>query len=863
MDTQSDRSKSVLKGRSILRQDGLTAIDLFRRQARIFPEKTALVCNDFSISYRDFDRTTDILAAELVRRGLSSMAGIMADHNELAPILIMGVLKAGAAYVPLNPLYPPQRLRHIIEDAGIALVLADADAGVDLHEFSKMVGADIINARELLRSLTGEVRTWGETDISSLQLPTPVPDDLMAVLYTSGSTGNPKGVMIKHKNCISYAQYCEDQAMLSPDNAIASYGSISFAVHITDFFCTFASGAALHIIDHNICFDTKALNIYFESRHITNIIFPVAFGQQFVAQQKNHSLRFMIMTGERFIPLPESPLPYVVYNQYGCTECCTGIALGEIKPGETRITVGTLVNNVNLYILDSRGEIVNLGEKGEICVSGPMLSAGYLNMPEKTAEVFIKNPFNSEAGYERLYHTGDIGMITEDGKLEVLGRVDFQIKIRGFRIEPNEVDACIRHFAGVRESVTVARESKSGIRRLVSYVAADGKIDPLSLRDFVSRSLPPQMVPRFIVQIDKLPRNTNGKLDRAALPPPSFAGDAIIPLKTETEKKLAELWTLVLDLDGQDGISRAADFFELGGDSLRAMALSFEIARTMKTDVSAALIFKTPVLKDMAVAVSGPGSFNPIYVYSSVPDAAPLFFIHGGNIGPEAYAPLAEKLPPDMAFYCFENYNIYNPGSGGIVSLAGRYIEFLKARIPRGPYTLGGWSFGGYVAFEMALQLQSRGETVKCLYLLDPGLVLDDEEKRLRKKLLNSNNYRDYLEKDPLFERFRSMGLLDILLVNNKKVSMDICDYVPTSVYHGKVILFKAMKPDPVNPALPSEILDALKQLRTITEQKKANGFDKYAPNLRIIEIPEIHDGFMRGAALDTIASVICQQTNR
>ncbi|MDR1352300.1 MAG: AMP-binding protein [Treponema sp.] len=566
------------------------------------------------------------------------------------------------------------------------------------------------------------------------------------------------------------------------------------------------------------------------------------------------------MAGEGFIPLPEMSLDYTVYNQYGCTECCGAVAAGEIKPGETNINAGGPVDNIELYILDNQGKIAPWGETGELCVAGTVLSSGYLNHEEKTAKSFIKNPFSEEAGYERLYRTGDLARITKDGRLEILGRVDFQIKIRGYRIEPNEIDACIRRFPGILESVTVAAEIRTGSKHLVSYITADKKIALFSLRDFVSDFLPPYMVPRFVEQLDKLPRNTNGKIDRASLPPPSVAGGHRVPPETETEKKLARLWAIVLGLE-ESQISRDADFFELGGDSLRAMVLSIEISKDLKTDMSPAMIFKSSILKEQAAVLSAPESFNKIYVYSDARDEAPLFFVHGGNIGPEAYAPLAEKLPADRAFYCFENHNIYNPDAriDGIVPLAGKYIEFLKTYVPHGPYTLGGWSFGGLVAFEMALQLEMRGETVKKLYLLDPGLVCGDEEKQIRKKLLDTNNYQEYLSKDPLFERFRSRGLLEILIQNNRKIVLDICNYVPVSVYRGEAVLFKSVKPDPINPSVSAETFDVIRRLQVIAGQKKANGFDRYAPNLRVIEIPEIHDGFMQGEALDTIVSVIRQ----
>ncbi|MDR3192615.1 MAG: alpha/beta fold hydrolase, partial [Treponema sp.] len=252
-------------------------------------------------------------------------------------------------------------------------------------------------------------------------------------------------------------------------------------------------------------------------------------------------------------------------------------------------------------------------------------------------------------------------------------------------------------------------------------------------------------------------------------------------------------------------------------------------------------------------------SFKTIHIYSGQGDKTPIFFAHGGNIGPEAYIPLAQKLPEDQPFYCFENYNIYHSDRRirGVASLAEKYIEFLRELVPRGPYILGGWSFGGLLAFEMARQLEAAGEGVEHLYLLDPRLLRTGEERELREKLLETNNYREYLSRDPLFERFRNLGLLDKLIENNREVGRDIQAYIPASGYGGETTLFKAAKADPADPGASPETLQILRRFQAIADESPDNGFGGYVPRLRIIEIPEIHDGFMRGEALEIIASVI------
>jgi amino acid adenylation domain-containing protein len=840
---------SYLKGRRSTEYAGLTIVDILRRQAHLVPDAAAVVYKDILLTYRQFDRLTDLLASDLIRLGAArgERIGILSEHNELIPLSIFGVMKAAAAYVPLNPSHPPHRLKYMIEDAGINYLIADDELEYPIPGFK----GTIIKARKYLLET--------DTPAISLSIAPPLPDDLMAIMYTSGSTGSPKGVIIEHKNGISFSASYKDLVRLLPGEAIPSYVSISFVLHVAEFFPAVMAGAALHIISSDIRLDTGMLNAYFEANHIVAATLPSSIGRRFIMQEKNHSLRILTIGGEGFMPLPELSLNYKIYNGYGCTECCCGITLGEIKPGDTHITAGFPFDNVDLYIVDEQGRVVGRGEKGELWAAGPEVSAGYLNQKEKTAGVFIKNPFSEEAGYERIYKTGDMARVTEKGTVEILGRVDFQIKIRGYRIEPNEIDACIKQYPGVIESVTVAAENAAGMKSLAAYVAADTKIDAGTLRDFISTFLPPYMVPHFIEQIPRLPRNMNGKVDRAALPPLSVAGSYAAP-ETEMEKTLAGLWERVLEM-GEHQISRDADFFELGGDSLRAVILAFEIQKTLGTDLSPVEILKSSILKEQAVLLStaSRGGFNMIHAFASAGDRTPLFFVHGGNIGPEAFVPLARKLSGNRAFYCFENYNMYHPKARlkGIVPLAAKYIEFLKTQVPRGPYSLGGWSFGGQVAFEMALRLERLGETVERLYLLDPQIISSPEEKQLRKKFLTINNYQEYLEKDPLFERFRRMGFLDILIENYREIARYMLDYTPDGVYQGETTLFKAMKPDPINPSAPPESAEDIRRHQRIIGQKKDNGFGRYAPRLRTIEIPDIHDGFMRGEALEMIVAVI------
>jgi thioesterase domain-containing protein/acyl carrier protein len=405
----------------------------------------------------------------------------------------------------------------------------------------------------------------------------------------------------------------------------------------------------------------------------------------------------------------------------------------------------------------------------------------------------------------------------------------------------------------------VAVESKAAEKYLVSYIVSAEVVKPEILKDFISGFLPLYMVPQFVEQLNQLPRNINGKLDRFNLPPPKHQLLGYAPPEGETEEKLAQLWAATLGLDNAS-ISRDSDFLKLGGDSLRAAILAFEISNVMGLQFSPGEIVKTPVLREQAAIVALAESFQPVFVFSDAGDGkAPLFFVHGGNIGPETLTELAKNLPPDRSFYCFENYNVNHPHARikGIQAVARHYIKIMRKIAPRFPCALGGWSYGGLVAFEMACQLEQAGDTVEHLYLMDPSLIISRQERELNEKLIATNSYLEYLARDPWFERFRAMGLFERLSENYRELTEDILEYLPAVLYRGKLTLFKATRPDPVGPDVLPEAAEIRRQLWQITSEKKDNGFGEYAPQLRVVEIDDSHDKLGRGDAAKKIASVI------
>jgi amino acid adenylation domain-containing protein len=392
---------SILSGKRTSENQGKTLVQLFRESAAAFGENIAVVYEDISITYGELDRMTDRMAAALLKKGVKrgDRVGLLVERNELVPICLFGVMKAGAAYVPLDPAYPVNRLLYMIEDADLACVIADMQL---IHSIEGYAGKTL-DARAIQRA-ADEI---GEAP----QLTDPEPDDLMAVMYTSGSTGMPKGVMLGHKTPISYTTYYRNLHGLTDSDAVTSYAGFSFVVHMFDFYPALISGATVHIISDDIRLDTAAVNRYMHENNITVSFLPTAFGHVFAVREKNTSLRSLTMAGEMFIPFDEMPSGYTVYNAYGSTECLI-VSTARIRPGIDNVTAGGPIDNFDLYVVGEDGNLAPVGEEGDLCVSGPAVGLGYRNLPERTAHVFLDNPFSSEPGFERMYRMGDICRVT-------------------------------------------------------------------------------------------------------------------------------------------------------------------------------------------------------------------------------------------------------------------------------------------------------------------------------------------------------------------------------------------------------------------------------------------------------------------
>ena len=547
-----------------------TAVSLFRKMVASYPDKTAAVFKDIRYTYRELDEATDRIAA-LVYERMTEITGktdlreevvsIIIDRSEWVFLLPIAVLKTGCAYEPLDPSYPATRLNFMVQDAGAKLLIGCPGlVGLVTEYKGEILTTDIVG--QLL-----------DGPAPSTSLRSPQPTDLMLMLYTSGSTGQPKGVQIEHGNIVAFVTGGRRSGFYSPESRSAAYASFGFDVCMMDIFCTLLNGGTLYVIPEELRLELAHLKDYLDDNGITQIFMTTQVGVQFLQNYpRMKSLRFLSMGGEKLPAVHPEGLSYKILNGYGPTENTCGVSQFPIDHWEPNIPLGKPMDTILGFVLDKAGHRLPPGACGEYCVAGRQPARGYLGLPEKTAEVFVPLPSDmNPTGIDglRLYHTGDVVRYRENGDVEFVGRKDGMVKIRGFRIELKEVEAAIRPYAGVRDVTVQAYDYESGGKYLAAFVVADSPdFDTRALIDFVKSEKPPYMVPAVVTLIDRIPLTVNQKVDKKALPKPQLAAAAFVAPKGRTEEDFCEVFGEVL---GLDKVSADSDFFEIGGSSIIAL----------------------------------------------------------------------------------------------------------------------------------------------------------------------------------------------------------------------------------------------------------------------------------------------------
>ena len=695
----------------------------FEAQVDLAPEAVALVDGARELTYRELDRRANRLAGRLRELGVGPdvLVAICIERSLELIVAMLAVLKADAAYLPLDPAYPPDALALMLEDSGAVALLTQR---AHLAQLSSSRPATILlEAGDPMPTVGGGDRFQGKTTSHHLAY----------VIYTSGSTGRPKGVAVPHQAVLRLLM-SQQYARLGPDETLLQLASSSFDASVFEIWGALLHGGRCVLFPGRVPTPGELAEVI-RAQGVTTLWLTASLFNSIIdlSPQALRGVRQLLTGGEAlsvshvrraFAHLPGTTL----INGYGPTEttvfACTDHIPGPPDEEATSVPIGRPIANTTVYILDRHLAPVPIGVTGELCIGGPGLARGYLNRPELTAERFVPNPFGLPG--DRLYRTGDLARYLPDGRIECLGRLDSQVKIRGFRVEPGEIEVVLSGHPTVREVAVVAAGQTSD-RSLVAYVVPREATSPTTaeLRRYLTERLPAHMIPSAFVVVESLPLTPNGKLDRQRLPAPPTDrsepdGHHVAP-RNPLEFELVRLWE---DLLGVTSVGVTDDFFELGGHSLLAVRLFMRLEEKLRMILPLATLFEARTVEALAAVIrtrshsAYPRSIVAIQPFGS---RSPAFAIPGVGGSVLGYEALARLLGPDQPFYGLQSRGL--DGSEQpltrIEDIASTFLREVREVQADGPYYLVGACMGGTVAFEMAQQLRAAGQEVGLLALLD------------------------------------------------------------------------------------------------------------------------------------------------
>jgi len=707
-----------------------TLPQLFAEQVRRTPDAAAVLFDGVVTSYAELQADVSRVSGWLAGHGVGpgDLVGLAMAPSAHRLAVVLGVLAAGAGYVPLDPALPVERLSFMATDSAVRLIIAD---------------------RPALDMLAGLDQPVHCLDADWSRLPTgapPVeidPSAIAYVMYTSGSTGWPKGVVLEHRQVVNFSCWMIRQWQVDEHDRVLQYASLNFDVSVLDMFSAVLSGATAVVADQETRLSPPRLTELMRRTGVTLTCLPPAVISLLDPHQLP-ALRILIAAGEELttvLALAWQRPGLRLVNGYGPTECTVISTWAEIDGGVLPPAIGRPATNYRNYVLDADLNPVPVGVVGELHIGGAGVGRGYLNRSELTAQRFIPDPFSDDPA-DRLYKTGDLVKRLPDGQLHYLGRTDGQVKLRGLRIELGEVERALLAHPAVTQAVVVLREDPVGGAELAGYYR--GEITVEQLRDHLAGWLPAYMVPAKLIAVTGFVLNASGKIDRSALPDPqpsAAAAEQVAPVG-RVESVLCEIFGRLL---GRERLSVTSSFFDAGGNSLQAMRLLGAIREELSVDLPISEVFLAPSARQLAARIaaresgqdSAAGQPVLLDLASSAADQS-LVLIHpvGGTV--YSYASLATELASRYRVCGLQSPVLVGQDRpvADLAELAASYLTDLRTRQPAGPYRLGGWSMGGLLAYEMAKQLERQGETVELLVLLDAPYAIrieaDDPELQVR-----------------------------------------------------------------------------------------------------------------------------------
>lgn len=720
---------------------------LFEEHVWRTPQATALRCGPVSLSYTELNQRADEFAHYMVSSGLTteSLVAVCLPRSAEMVISLLAVLKAGGAYLPLDLSSPPRRLQTILNEAQPRLLIT----------VSKWRERLPVGTETTVLCVDGEWNNheWSQDPVAVVNGPSVSADNLAYVIYTSGSTGQPKGVMITHRGLVNYLSWCKGAYPLNEGNGAVVHSPIGFDLTVTSLYGPLVTGGCVHLLQEAEGIEglAKALEQPGQTSSLVKLTpAHLEMLSRLIDVDSPVQTRAMVIGGEALygkdVQSWKDRAPGLrLINEYGPTETVVGCCVFEVgaqsEPGQV-VPIGRPIANTRLYILNDEMMLLPVGVKGELFIGGDGVGRGYLQKPEATAERFVPDRFSEEGG-GRLYRTGDLTRYREDGTIEYLGRIDNQVKVRGYRIELGEIEAVLKGHELVQEAIVVQKGEAREEQRLVAYLvpAADGDLTIGAVRDYLKSELPAYMIPSAIVLIDTLPLTLNGKVDYRELPDwdntKAQVHRSFVAPRNLVELHVAEIWQDVLNVRP---IGATDNFFDLGGHSMLGLRVAARIYEKFGYDLPLAAFFEGGTVEHLASLIKNETTTRSSHLVAlqSGNSGPPIFFVHPIGGGVVCYAYLARHLGAEQRIYALQALEKDDPHTQ-VETMAASYIDAMRQAEPQGPYLLGGWSFGAYVAFEMAIQLKQAGQEVELLAIFDngaPGSSADEPED----EALNGND---------------------------------------------------------------------------------------------------------------------------
>lgn len=756
-----------------LEHDQLYLTKWFEHNVRKQPNAVALSAGDHTMTYAELNEQANRLARHLQKNGVGhqTVTAILAERTPELIVSLLAVLKAGATYVPIDPDYPESRIQYMLKDSGATHLLTHSS---------------FINQTRSL-AFDGTYLFADDQEIllmSSENLPLEARlDDTAYIMYTSGTTGQPKGIMTTHSNIARVVKNTNYLTILETDTLLSLSNSV-FDGFTFDVYGALLNGAKLVLPQKETILDMGKLTELIKGEHISVMFVPTALFHLLVDEGTDwmRGVRKVLFGGERasvqhvrkaFDVMGKGRL----LNVYGPTEStvfATYYPIDEAIPLEARsIPIGKPLNQTGAYILSEHRQLQPIGMVGELCLSGKGLAKGYLNRPDLTKQVFIAHPF---AAGERLYRTGDLAYFREDGLIEYAGRVDDQVKIRGHRIELTEIEANLLMHQGVKQAVLLADHDETNHTRLLAYITCDdawkGKLDDIKTR--LKERLPAYMLPHELIELENLPLTPNGKVDKRQLPKPEAPqGNRRVKLPAnEVEQKLLVMWREVLE---REDISTDDHFFELGGHSLKAMSLLSKVSKEFEVQVPIHLLFETPTIEALSHYIQHQDGETAGYLVFNESQTSTVFALPPlpgyGFIYQEA-----AKTLDDVRLVAFDFIETNNRMA--------QYVQHIQHLQPKGPLTLMGYSGGCYLAFELVQALEQVGRTVEKVIMIDSykkigesdleGRSIDDDIEAIVHQTKQSELAQGEIVQEALAQKTRAYYETFVKGVNQGKIQADI-----------------------------------------------------------------------------------------